>query len=700
MSSEKNNEGALKEKIEKEKLEKHQKIISDNLEKLEKLKEKNESNNAKEKLELYEQIIKYNNINENYILNYLLLIKETENKETFISKLNKFHVCLSDNAYNSYFNNHSRKNARTKIKDYLKFLCEYKGDNKKYEDDTIPFDYYGFISKIFDLQQMEKIVDFHSNKIVRWDNNEELYLYTLYISLINSIISIMEYYMNDKSVLKKLSTNKEYLSMEESLQKLIAEDKEEEKSEKAQTINKEKKANKEKRKFLITFFKNSKNSLILRKGNFYREYYINLKGFLLKIKDNFNKRFGDLNLKAENDKIIFEHFLHFISSYLFTGKEAHLTKKWKEILNPLNNTQKIDIVNIYNKNSISNYLINLNPSCDKLVIKHIISEQEIVIDNLDKYAFEYLIDLLNHGFNEKFLDWYLNSSLKPDRYKTDLFVCKKRDIWKKLLINIFNSESFNYIKTSFYKYNQIDFFAIDEVISRIIDDIQFFLFNSVFYGKTIKDSLRIYEYGLYKEDMPNKSIALLIFYGFHIVLNLHEIGGHFYVRFQYIYSLNEGFESPKIEEGEKELYTLNGIGRGKESGEKVEITFFGSVIKGLTIKEALYILNLKNYNQDVKKFRENFLNCNKKDIKQIIDPSLEKLLKELDIVPEDLCYENTNINNERFYRQDNNRNVYLFSNPRHPIEFYCKKEECLGALEIIAKKLDIKEYINKSSHYK
>ena len=80
---------------------------------------------------------------------------------------------------------------------------------------------------------------------------------------------------------------------------------------------------------------------------------------------------------------------------------------------------------------------------------------------------------------------------------------------------------------------------------------------------------RIYENGIFNKK-NNQSISLLIFYAFLIVTTLHEIGGHFYVRFQYLYSLNEGFESSDIEENEKSNYTEFGILSGKESGEKLE----------------------------------------------------------------------------------------------------------------------------------
>ena len=100
--------------------------------------------------------------------------------------------------------------------------------------------------------------------------------------------------------------------------------------------------------------------------------------------------------------------------------------------------------------------------------------------------------------------------------------------------------------------------------------------------------------------------------------------------------MNEGSESPDIEKNEKSNYTKFGIFRGKESGEKLEIKMFERVINKLTVHEALYILNLSNYYQNIEDFRKNFNNCNKKDINELFDDSLEQFLLSLNIKKNDL----------------------------------------------------------------
>ena len=700
---EKEKKEILKKEKEKEEKEKIDKVDNEILNLQTKIKE---TKDEKEKIELYDKIIKLNNINENIILEYLKLLKNNEDESIFRTKLEKLQVCLSDDKYNRNFTEFPRNNYRIKLLNLLNFFIQDK-----------TFTLNNYVAFIYYLLEEEEKIGFNSNKMVKWENNEELYLYSLYNNLLNSMFGIISFYINDKSVLEKLSKNEEYKNIDKLLQKLKEE--EEKEKEEEEKIKKEEKKEKNKREEknkmnerkireerkikrneYIKFLKSCKESLILREGKMYDEYLINMVMFLFSIKDNFNQRFNDIQFNNLDDKIIFEHFINFISSYLFDGNDGDYICLWNEIFIPLKKEQKYQIIKSCN-NKIYNKKIQLEyyekpGEGEKIIINNTYTKSVKIIDNCDKYSFEYLINLIIRDYKEYKLDWYLNSSLKPDKYNTDLFVCKKGNFWKELLKNIFNSKAFNDIKTSFYNCKQIDFFAIDSVISTILDDIQFFLFKSIFYGKTIKDSLRIYEYGIYDIEIRNKSIALLIFYGFHIVVNIHEIAGHFYARFQLFYSQNNAFESPKIEEKEQYLYSSYGINGGSESGEKVEIALFGSVIKSLTIKEALFILNINNYNQKVETFKENFKKCNDIEVKNLIDASLEQLLNDLGINPSELVNEQSININKRYLKKDNTKGNYLLDCQRHPIDFYYRKPSYMKALEIIANKIDINEYIKKN----
>ena len=68
----------------------------------------------------------------------------------------------------------------------------------------------------------------------------------------------------------------------------------------------------------------------------------------------------------------------------------------------------------------------------------------------------------------------------------------------------------------------------------------------------------------------------------------------------------------------------------------MEIKLFGRVINKLTINEALYILNINNYSQNIEEFQNNFVACNNKSIGELIDNSLEMFLTSLSIKKDDL----------------------------------------------------------------
>ena len=184
-----------------------------------------------------------------------------------------------------------------------------------------------------------------------------------------------------------------------------------------------------------------------------------------------------------------------------------------------------------------------------------------------------------------------------------------------------------------------------------------------------------------------------MYYGFLIIVNIHEIGDHFYIRFQNFNNIINGFESPKIEENEKPFHSKCGNIKGKESDEKLEIAIFGKVLETLTINEALFILNIKNYSKNAKDFKENFQNCNKKEITELIDAPLEELLSKLDIKINELNEDDV-LNNPKYPRKEYSRKNYYFSSPRHPINFYYEKNEKIKILELLANNFNFEDFIN------
>ena len=768
-----------------------------------------DENSNKEKKRLYEEILQLNNVEKQYIFPYLLLIKEMFSKKEISSDeyenlLKKYDIYTQNEQYtkNSEENNTKKdsymekdsQNIKEKIKGFLESLKDksdlYNSDGKSCK--------MQFINLIFESVKNINDINYKAIKRVTWENNQELYLYILYCSLVCSLYNRIEYYINKDSKNERLlemgnyikcindieSTNEEIKTIEEKkikikeeikkieesikvkikkikeeikvetekknkkiketetkietevekknkkekeeikkiketeaknkkkgerarkikqedleeqinlikeeIKKIKEEDEVEEKEnnknikeeikileanfeEKAKQIKNldELKIENERKK---SFLENTRNTIILMEGPFFTRFISNLTTFLNEIEENYNKRFKDLEIKNNDDKILFEYYLLFIGNTDFSETIYTLSDMWNEFFAPLNDDEIQKKINILNKDEMDALEINFNRQ--KRVIEITIMYEKIIIENIDNYAIIPLInDIIKISIDYN-LEWSLTKYLRPTKYKDNLFIYKIKNIWQNLIFKIFNSNAYNSIKFSFYDLKQIDFLSDQSIFLDIIDNIQFFTFNCIFNGNTISELYRIYENALFSK-FHEKSVSLLIFYSFFIITNLHEIGGHFYVRFQYFYSLNEGFESPNINESEKPSYSVFGNLRGKESGERLEIKLFGRVINKLTINEALYILNINNYNQNIKEFQKNFYACNSKSIGELIDNSLEMFLTSLSIKKDDLL--NRNYIGQYYSILDFNPNKELEKNEYYGYGIYSKHS--LGLFE-------------------
>ena len=135
-----------------------------------------------------------------------------------------------------------------------------------------------------------------------------------------------------------------------------------------------------------------------------------------------------------------------------------------------------------------------------------------------------------------------------------------------------------------------------------------------------------------------KSIALLFFYSFNIVTNIHEICGHLFIRTKKMNKKDSKgiLDSPTIEDKNKDLYSEYAKERKAESGESIEILLFERRIRELTIKEALFIIDPYNYIYGINSFSEKFKLCNGMNNKDIVSPKTIFFLEQLGITFNDL----------------------------------------------------------------
>lgn len=602
--------------------------------------------NIDKKIQLYKDIVNLDNTKENYILEYIKFIKNISESDKkyeplFISELEKFHVCLSDENYNKYFCNvMKRKNAAMKIQDYIE-MVKNAHDLDNLEDKKAKLK---FLDNFNELLEAEKKIDFKINKRLTWEN-KELYLYSLYIFLINSMGNIIEFFEDDNSEIESISKLPEYKYYENLLQKETDNTKIEKLKQNLKTIN-----------FI--------------EGNFFKSYLVNYRFFLENLDNNFKVKFGNFELKDKSDQLLLEDYIQFLSCYLFDGGEDELIIYWNETFVPLTLKEKENLFNNFNQFLNINIKKKISLLNEGKTLKKINStKNNIEINDLDKYSFYLLTKaFINDIKNNNDKDWYLDKYLKPNNYENNLFVYKN-EVWKNLLLNIFKSKTYKDINYSFFQKKITNYFSVNSVIMNILNEIRFFTYKCQFYGSTNNFNCRIYINGIYNNN-KNRSASLLIYYAYLIISCLHEIGGHLNMRYQYFFSLDENYDSPRIQNSEKQYYTEYGLSREKESGETLEIRLFGKKINTITINEALYILNLKNYEQDAKNFQINFKNCN--DIKRIdlIDESLKKILIGLDIKINDIINEKNislpipnSIKENKIFMLDG-------ENVHHPLQFY------------------------------
>ena len=438
------------------------------------------------KKKLYEDLLELDNVKEEYSFSYLKFLFD-EMKEKFEENLKKRHICISDNNL-KYFKIYNRKNSKSKI---IEFINLIKNSNMASESERKEC-YF----KIYMLIKEENL-DFESKKEITWEN-EELYLYNLYIFLLDAMNKQILYYSKPKH------------------------------EDENRKVNNEKMEN-----FL--------------KSDFFVVYTNNFINFLKCVDQNFRIRFNNCELKDMNDKSLFEDYITFLGTYDFRTDLDDYINIWKETFVALTQKEKIDFisgVNLFISNKFKN--ISYNIQLNEIIIKYETNKKTITIKDADKYAFKPFVTALTLNSDDSNIDWYKDKFLKPNIYKNNLLACLKKDIWKELLIKILNSEIYKEIGDKLYKGSQINFFSLTGLISKIIDDIIFISYKTSFYCFTRKNTFKTYEKGLYNKDIHKKSIALLKFYAFNIIINFHQIGGHINVKLQHYYNSKDFQKSPNI----------------------------------------------------------------------------------------------------------------------------------------------------------
>ena len=385
---------------------------------------------------------------------------------------------------------------------------------------------------------------------------------------------------------------------------------------------------------LIEAEEKKKSSIILCEGNFFKLYLNNFNAFLSGIKDTYLNNFSKKKFENKEDRNTFEYFMLFITHYDFEKLYDYINYVWEYSFKNIEIEKKIEIFEDYKQKKLPKSFEMKNKNLE-IITK---LNKQIVIENIDDYHLESLFDHIKlYGtFNENDCIKYV----KIQKIKDHLYIKKIMKEWINFNISIFNSKTIKSLYGSFFE-EQDSYLLNEDELSTILENIVFFAFPTDFKGITKRTIMKIYEYGPLI-NLENEDISKLIYLAFLLDINEHEILGHYNIEYQ-IFShqgKNKKYQSPIIDKKLSSDYAKSNT--NTKSGEDIEIKLYGRVIDSFTLKEALFVLNISNYQQDYNSFKEQFKKCNEKKI--IFDETFEYILQKM-----------FNINTKNIPKSENNK---------------------------------------------
>ena len=554
---------------------------------------------------------------------------------------------IPKDTYNKEFSEFDMKKRSSfeEIKDFLEKIKDIKLKEMTLKDKSKVFK---FIKEI--IEDYPEEIKFNSP--ITYDNTE-LYIYFLFHSYLKNLEKKIEKYKNDNFEGEKpknlQDADKLIHDIESSYVKFLDE-----------------KHKLESEKLLIKA-KNNRKYIAFLEGKFMKSYLVKFQSFITEVYDNFIEKF-DGEFDIEKIKL-FEKFMIFISDYDFEKLTENIALSWKFSFKDITHEEKLKIIGNLNTE---------NPNCtfkfeDEQNIKITSKADDVIVNDINDYVFEQLCRGIKYitSFDEMLYLKYV----KISELDNHLYIKKIWDNFKQININIFNSKTIQSLyKTLFTQ--QENFISNQAELSLIFDNINYILYPTDFKGKTFRNTLKIIEHAN-MPDIENKDLSKTLFLSDLICTNEHEIMGHFNIGYQNYFNKNKVYNSPIADKIQRSEYSNDR--EGKESGENIEIKLYGRVIFNLTLKEAIFILDLRNYLCDFNTFRNNFQNCNKREL--VVDKFLINYFRDnLDINVENLpkndktSYNLTNeikknnLNDNTYYNQTNAKHSKYFDMDGSKIE--------------------------------
>ena len=312
-----------------------------------------------------------------------------------------------------------------------------------------------------------------------------------------------------------------------------------------------------------------------------------------------------------------------LERHLFENKEIIKNKDKLNLLNYLIINPQSDNTNEYVLNLLSSNKFNINEIASNQNFEKVVSKgNECIIVNKEIFYYNDLENICK----DNFIKFFENKNNKNNKYnEEDIFSYefiqnKINTKWyasdiKNFLKIILPSNVFKNAFEILYSKEYLDFFSNESFLSEIIDKhLKFVPFRSDdscgFTDRFTLDSyifieekpITYYEKNI--KDIDKKTLiddALKI--GRAIAIIFHELNHNIYSYLLNFYnSINYTFQTPKKTK----------LGDFREGGYYLEYLLFGRIIENLTLEEAMFLMNIENYNKDIKTFNRKFSNLNGK----------------------------------------------------------------------------------------
>ena len=495
---------------------------------------------------------------------------EEENKILeFKNLLNIYECCIEKNKFNNSFGKWLMKySAKEKIFNLLSLIKEYykKSDVQK----------LNIMNEILS----KKVKEYHCSIPINYNVNLELFLNSLYYNFYKKINESYDNNIpsNEKKESKEID---EYFNIEETKLDFLGKDKESLK----------------KQKDLIPYLFGSFNYFL-----------VSLSFFVDNVFTKFSKRFLTCDFKSEEDLLLLEDFLFFLSHFSFSIFGQQYSNIWNDTFEDIRLEEKVKIAQ---KKSDTQTKFELKNNVLYVMKKHIFINTNYEIKNINDYSFEQVINYLlswERPFNPN--EFHLNKFLKIDKYSTRLYIKTIWNIWNEFLVKILSSKvikslfkSIVYDENTNSYLNQYDFLKKDE-INLILNNERYFIFKTDFHGMTEGRILSLYFYGdPYKEE-NTEQYNKLYYLSNNVKWNIHEIIGHLNLRFQYYVFKDKNYKSPRP----KHQTEYSNKRNGKESGDFIEELIFEIANDEMTVPQMLYVLDYKNYEKEINDFFKGYKN--------------------------------------------------------------------------------------------